>query len=181
MTEPRHLRPGACLGEERAGMRGGRGGDCLPDLRASTAPIVTCKFCIDAVPHTVPGTNAGSASRRMRRSSTTRLRSGTVRTGLGPAVSLSGLPQPGGHLPLLRPRPGLLQRRLLAAGAPAVPASSRPTLPGEPSRPADPCPPDGPLSRPARNSDASWFTPAAGGCFAAGRRDSGHERRRFPN
>ncbi len=30
----------------------------------STAPIVTGKFCIDAVPHTVPGTNAGRVSCR---------------------------------------------------------------------------------------------------------------------
>jgi hypothetical protein len=39
-------------------------GECLPDLRVSTAPNSTGKFCIDAVPHTVLGTNAGRVSCR---------------------------------------------------------------------------------------------------------------------
>ena len=48
----------------------------LPELRASTAPSPTWQFCFDAVPHTVPGTNAGPISCQSRRSSTPRLRPG---------------------------------------------------------------------------------------------------------
>ena len=158
MTEPRHLRPGACLGEERAGMRGGRGGDCLPDLRASTAPIVTCKFCIDAVPHTVPGTNAGRVSCRRGRASTPRLRHRAARGCIRPPVPVRRLPRPSGDLRLLRPGPDLLQRRLRYAGAPTDPASGWSALPGEPAWPAAARRADGPLAGPAEESDASRFT-----------------------
>ena len=43
-------------------------------MRESTAPNSTGKFCLGAVPHAVPGTNAERLSSRWGRSSTSRLR-----------------------------------------------------------------------------------------------------------
>ena len=54
----------AAWAEVSVQVRGRHRGECLPDLRVSTAPISTWKFCIDAVPHTVLGTNAGRVSCR---------------------------------------------------------------------------------------------------------------------
>jgi hypothetical protein len=52
----------------------------------------------DAVPHTVLGTHAAAVFRGRRRPSTTALRRRLGRTGLGAAVPLRWLPEPGGDL-----------------------------------------------------------------------------------
>src|ERR1700677_4726115 len=65
---------------------------------ASTAPISTWRFCIDAVPDTVLGTHAGSVSRQSWRSSLWRSRFRLCRGCISAAVSVRRLADAGADL-----------------------------------------------------------------------------------
>lgn len=71
------------------------------------------------------------------------------------ALSVCPVPLPCAHLQPLRPRPALLQRRVLAPGQKLRPARCRQTLPGQPQGPPRPCPTPGAMEGPSADSDAS--------------------------
>lgn len=71
------------------------------------------------------------------------------------ALSVRPVPLLCAHLQPLRPRPALLQRRVLAPGQKLCPARCRQTLPGQPQRPPRPRPTPGAMARPSADSDAS--------------------------
>ena len=102
-------------------------------MRASTAPSPTWRFRIDAVPHTVLGTHAGTISRQSRRSSTWRLRVRTCATLPSARLFLcAGCRAQSCDLQLLRSRPNLLCRRLRRS----EPGTARSVLPDGATRPA---------------------------------------------
>src|SRR5580658_3005565 len=128
---------------------------------ARTAPNPTGEFRFGAVLHTVLGTYAGAISQQRPRSSSAGLPCGAHRPAVGPAVPVCALPRPGSDLRLLRPRPDLLCRGLRATGPPRRATRCRPALPDELVRPAVACRAVPPLSRAAKERDASGFTAAA--------------------
>ena len=73
---------------------------------------------------------------------------GILDAGVGPTVRMRALSGTGHCLPPLRPRPNLLQERLLRAFAPFQHARGRPALPAQPPWPLCTRRTDAPLSQP---------------------------------
>jgi len=131
------------------------------DWRAGGRSISTAKLGFSAAPHTVPGTHAGAVSHPSRVPSTfIRL---LPSKGGGPAFSVCPLPDARADLQLLRPRAGLLRRRLCAGSAAPGSARCRYALSGEQARPLRACLARPPLPVPAKKRDASGFTAGAAG------------------
>jgi hypothetical protein len=116
---------------------------------------------IDAVPHTVPSTHAGALFHSLRTSS---MRGRTHAVGsTGAAACVRALPGSGADLQLLRPRPDLLCGRLCTSRAAPSAVRRWPTLSDQPPRAREPCSACRPLSRAAKERDASGFPTAASG------------------
>jgi hypothetical protein len=109
--------------------------------------------------YTLLGTHAASISPQSWHSSTCSLRRWPRRGCIGTAFPVRRLPYPGRGVQLLRPRPGLLRRRLPPAGPPDDAAAGGKALPERAERTAASCRATAPLPDAAQKSDASRFTP----------------------
>ena len=82
-------------------MRLGSVSEAWQNRGASTAPTITWQFCLDAVPHTVLGTNAGRVSCQWWRPSTPGLRRRAGWARGWPSVPVRAVSLPGGRVQLL--------------------------------------------------------------------------------
>jgi hypothetical protein len=110
------------------------------------------------VPHIVPSTNAGAVFHPLPLASMLGLAGGAGDRAA--PVLVRALPGSGTDLQLLRSRPDLLCGWLCARGATPRSAGGRPALSGEPPRAGEPCRACRPLSRAAKERDASGFPTA---------------------